>query len=49
MAGTSQQNGVAEIRNSALIEMVRSMINNIKVLPVSLWEWSFENNYTYIE
>ena len=37
MAGTPQQNGVAERRNHTLMDMVRSMINNTRVLPMFLW------------
>lgn len=37
MAGTPQQNGVAERRNRTLMDMVRSMIISSKVLPMSLW------------
>ena len=36
MPGTPQQNGVAEMRNRTLIEMVRSMMSYSSV-PISLW------------
>ncbi|KAL4010594.1 hypothetical protein IC575_030095 [Cucumis melo] len=39
MAGTPQQNGVAERRNRTLMNMVRSMLINSS-LPVSLWMYA---------
>jgi hypothetical protein len=36
MSGDPQQSGVAERRNSTLMDMVRSMLN-YSTLPISLW------------
>lgn len=36
MAGTPQQNDIAERRNLTLIDMIRSMVNNSS-LSISLW------------
>jgi transposase InsO family protein len=36
MTGTPQQNGVAEMNNRTLMDMVRSMLSNSS-LPISLW------------
>jgi hypothetical protein len=36
MSGEAQQNGVAEMRNNTLMDMVRSMLS-YSTLPISLW------------
>jgi hypothetical protein len=36
MSGESQQNGVAEMRNRTLMDMVRSMLS-YSTLPIGLW------------
>ena len=36
MLGTPQQNGLVEMHNHTLIDMVKSMLNNSS-LPISLW------------
>jgi hypothetical protein len=36
LSNTPQQNGVAKRRNSTLMDMVRSMLNNYE-LPLFLW------------
>ena len=46
MPGTPQQNGVAERRNRALVEMVRSMLSNCS-LPLSLWIYALRTA-TYV-
>lgn len=39
--GTPQQNGIAEIRNRTLLEMVRSMMS-YSTLPVSFWGYALK-------
>jgi len=44
MSGDPQQNGVAERRNSALMDMVRNMMS-YSTLPLSLWMGAFKTLY----
>ena len=42
MPGTPQQNGVLEMCNRTLMDIVRSMLSN-STLPVSLWMYALKN------